>query len=95
VKLSGLGGNENMPRPKRYWNFGEVDKLVRLIAAMTCVENGIKWEQVDRETIWEGCDLAFPDDPRAIRRTKSSITRQSSDRDEMKMDGETIPIGPH
>lgn len=60
VKLSGLGGNENMPRPKHYWNFEEVEKLVRLIRAMACVENGIKWEQVDREAIWQGYDLAFP-----------------------------------
>ena len=59
VMLSGLGGNENMPRPKHYRAFGEVDKLVRLIAAMTCVENGIKWEQVDRKAIWEGYRLAF------------------------------------
>ena len=60
VKLSGLGGNENMPRPKHYRAFGEVDKLVRLIRAMTCVENGIKWEEVDKEAIWQGYDLAFP-----------------------------------
>ena len=59
VMLSGLGGNENMPRPKHYRAFGEVDKLVRLIVAMTCVENGIKWEQVDRKAIWEGYRLAF------------------------------------
>ena len=49
-----------MPRPKHYRAFGEVDKLVRLIRAMTCVENGIKWEQVDKEAIWQGYDLAFP-----------------------------------
>ena len=60
VKLSGLGGNENMPRPKHYRAFGEVDKLVRLIMAMTCVENGIKWEEVDKDAIWQGYDLAFP-----------------------------------
>jgi len=28
--------------------------------AMTCVENGIKWEEVDKEAIWQGYDLAFP-----------------------------------
>ena len=59
VKLSGLGGNENMPRPKHYRAFDEVDKLVRLIMAMTCVENGMKWEEVDREAIWKGYRLAF------------------------------------
>ena len=61
VMLSGLGGNENMPRPKRYRAFNEVEKLVSLIAAMTCVENGIRLEQVDRKAIWEGYDLAFPE----------------------------------
>jgi hypothetical protein len=63
VKLSGLGGNENMPRPKHYRAFWEVDKLVRLIMAMTCVENGIKWEEVDKEAIWQGYDLAFKHSP--------------------------------
>ena len=60
VVLSGLGGNENMPRPKHYRGFGEVEKLVSLIAAMTCVENGIRMEEVDKEAIWQGYDLAFP-----------------------------------
>ena len=60
MKLCGLDGNENMPRPKHYRAFGEVEKLVRLIKAMTCVENGIKWEEVDKDAIWQGYDLAFP-----------------------------------
>ena len=60
VSLSGLGGNENIPRPNRYRNFGRLEKTARLIAAMTCVENGIRWEQVDREAIWQGYDLAWP-----------------------------------
>ena len=60
VKLSGLGGNENMPRPKHYRGFEEVEKLVSLMAAMTCVENGIRMEEVDKEAIWQGYDLAFP-----------------------------------
>ena len=63
VKLSGLGGNENMPRPKHYRAFDEVEKLVRLIRAMTCVENGIKWEEVDTKDIWKGYDLAFKHSP--------------------------------
>ena len=52
-----------MPRPKHYRAFGEVEKLVRLIAAMTCVENGIGMEQVDKEAIGEGYDLAFKHSP--------------------------------
>ena len=27
---------------------------------MACVENGIKWEEVDKDAIWQGYDLAFP-----------------------------------
>ena len=36
VVLSGLGGNENMPRPKHYRAFGEVEKLVSLIIREQC-----------------------------------------------------------
>ena len=74
VMLSGLGGNENMPRPKHYRAFGEVEKLVSLIAAMTCVENGLKWEEVDREVIWEGYDLAFPGNKRVKAAPKKRET---------------------
>ena len=59
VKLSGLGGNENIPRPHRYRNFERLEKTARLIAAMTCVECGIRWEQVDWDAIWQGYDLAW------------------------------------
>lgn len=60
VKLSGLGGNENIPRPNRYRNFDCLEKTARLIAAMTCVENGIGMNQVDWQAIWQGYDLAWP-----------------------------------
>ena len=60
VKLSGLGGNENIPRPNRYRNFDCLEKTARLIAAMTCVENGIGMNQVDWQAIWQGHDLAWP-----------------------------------
>ena len=59
VKLSGLGGNENIPRPHRYRNFERLEKTARLIAAMTGVECGIRWEQVDWDAIWQGYDLAW------------------------------------
>ena len=58
VKLSGLGGNENMSRPLRAGRY--LENTARLIAAMTCVENGIAYKEVDWEAIWEGYDLAFP-----------------------------------
>ena len=94
VKLSGLGGNENMPRPKHYWNFEEVDKLVRLIRAMVCVENGIKWEKVDTKDIWKGYDLAFPD----ARKTKDRNPPSSNkplDIPPERLPDEITKIGPH
>ena len=94
VKLSGLGGNENMPRPKHYWNFEEVDKLVRLIRARVCVENGIKWEKVDTKDIWKGYDLAFPD----ARKTKDRNPPSSNkplDIPPARLPDEITKIGPH
>ena len=94
VKLSGLGGNENMPRPKHYWNFEEVDKLVRLIRAMVCVEIGIKWEKVDTKDIWKGYDLAFPD----ARKTKDRNPPSSNkplDIPPARLPDEITKIGPH
>ena len=39
----GLRNNNplNIPHSNRYRNFERLEKTVRLIAAMTCVENGI------------------------------------------------------
>ena len=94
VKLSGLGGNENMPRPKHYRAFDEVDKLVRLIRAMVCVENGIKWEKVDTKDIWKGYDLAFPD----ARKTKDRNPPSSNkplDIPPARLPDEITKIGPH
>ena len=64
--LSGLGGNESIPRPRRYEMFMELEKTARLLAAMTCVECGIPMEEVDMEAIWEGYDLAFDNNRKAI-----------------------------
>ena len=57
VSLSALGGNESIPRPL---SAHHLDKTARLIAAMTCVENGIGMDKVDMEAVWKGYDLAFP-----------------------------------
>ena len=94
VKLSGLGGNENMPRPKHYRAFDEVDKLVRLIRAMTCVENGIKWEEVDTKDIWEGYDLAFPDARKTKDRNPPS-SNQPLDIPPARLPDEITRIGQH
>jgi hypothetical protein len=79
VRLSGLGGNENIPRPNRYRNFERLEKTARLIAAMTCVECGLPMKQVDMKAIWQGYDLAYPG-----RREKYDVTyaKQSAHTDE-------------
>ena len=94
VKLSGLGGNENMPRPKHYRAFDEVEKLVRLIRAMVCVENGIKWEDVDITDVWHGYDLAFPDARKTKDRNPPS-SNQPLDIPPARLPDEITKIGPH
>ena len=66
VSLSGLGGNENIPRPNRYRNFERLERTALLLAGMTCVECGIGWKQVDWKAIWEGYDLAYPGRRRTV-----------------------------
>ena len=41
------------------WLAQPKEKLVRLIMAMTCVENGIKWEEVDRKPFGKGMTWRF------------------------------------
>lgn len=53
-----LLSEENMSRPLRAGRY--LDKTARLIAAMTCVENGIPYKEVDWKAIWEGYDLDYP-----------------------------------
>jgi hypothetical protein len=57
LKLTSLGGNEHLPRPFRGI---AIDKLVRLLAAMTTMECGVPYEKVDVNAILEGYDMAFP-----------------------------------
>lgn len=57
LNLTSLGGNERLPRP--FMGFA-IDKLVRLLAAMTTVECGIPYAEVDVQAIWDGYELAFP-----------------------------------
>ena len=78
VRLSGLGGNENIPRPNRYRNFERLEKTARLIAAMTCVECGVRWSQVDWNAIWQGYDLAYPGRRPAGVGEKATAAREPS-----------------
>ena len=57
LKLTSLGGKENLPRP--FMGIA-IDKLARLFAAMTTMECGIPYEKVDVQAILDGYDLAFP-----------------------------------
>lgn len=57
LKLTSLGGNEHLPRP---FAGIAIDKLVRLLAAMTTMECGIPYREVDVQAIWDGYELAFP-----------------------------------
>jgi len=65
LRLSGLGGNEKLPQPSRGV---DVERLVRLIAAMTTMECGIPYKEVDTEAICKGYNLAFPG-KRSLART--------------------------
>ena len=57
LRLTGLGGNEHLPQPSRGV---DTERLERLVAAMTTMECGIPYGEVDMKAIREGYDLAFP-----------------------------------
>ena len=57
LRLTGLGGNEHLPQPSRGV---DTDRLERLVAAMTTMECGIPYPEVDTKAIREGYCLAFP-----------------------------------
>ena len=57
LKLTSLGGKENLPQPSRGV---DTERLVRLISAMTTMECGIPYKEVDTDSIRRGFELAFP-----------------------------------
>ena len=57
LKLTSLGGKEHLPQPSRGV---DTERLVRMIAAMTTVECGIPYKEVDTDSIRKGFELAFP-----------------------------------
>ena len=57
LRLSGIGGKENLLPPENVDSYGRISKL---IAAMTCMECGIPTREVDAEAIAQGYKLAFP-----------------------------------
>ena len=66
LKLTSLGGVENLPQPSRGV---DTERLVRLMAAMTTMECGIPYKEVDTKAIRNGYRLAFPG-KRVYARTK-------------------------
>ena len=57
--LTTLAGNAPLSRPSRILTSEDKEKLVSLIAAMACVENGIKMEAVSKEDIRTAHRMAF------------------------------------
>ena len=57
LKLTGVGGKENLPQPSRK---AETERLVKLLTAMTTMECGIPYKEVDTKAIRQGFRLAFP-----------------------------------
>ena len=57
LKLTSLGGMDVLPRP--FMGIA-LEKLGKLLMAMTVMECGIAYGDVDVQAIWEGYDLAFP-----------------------------------
>ena len=70
LTLTGLGGNENFPQPSRATGYERLELLVR---AMTTMECGIPYKEVDVEAIREGFDLAFPG-KRKVKRVRKEPT---------------------
>ena len=66
LRLTSLGGMENLPQPSRGV---DTERLVCLMAAMTTMECGIPYKEVDRAAICKGYELAFPG-KRSYARTK-------------------------
>ena len=73
LRISGLGGMENLPQPSRKH---DEERLVRLVGAMTCMECGLRYKEVDWNAIREGYQLAFPG-KHSYARTKP-VTQESN-----------------
>ena len=57
LMLTSLGGKENLPQPSRRV---DTERLVKLLAAMTTMECGIPYKEVNTEAIRKGYEMAFP-----------------------------------
>lgn len=57
LRLASIGGNERLLPPSNASGYG---RLSRLIVAMTCIECGIPYADVDTGAVRQGYKLAFP-----------------------------------
>ena len=57
LKMSGIGGKEKLLPPSNVLSYG---RLSRMVSAMTCIECGIPYREVDADAIAQGYKLAFP-----------------------------------
>ena len=63
LSIAGIGGKENLLPPE---NVDSYYRLNKLLEAMTCLECGIRMNQVNTEAIFCGYKLAFPENARAL-----------------------------
>ena len=78
LTLTSLGGNEHLPQPSRGV---DTERLERLLTAMTTVECGTPYAEVDRQPIREGWCLAFPG-----KRSYARTQPQKQDSEELPED---------
>ena len=57
LKMSGIGGKEKLLPPSNVLSYG---RLSRMVSAMTCIECGIPYREVDADAVAQGYKLAFP-----------------------------------
>ena len=68
-----------MARPLRFWYLSDLERTARLLAAMACVECGLRMEQINMDEVWEGYDLAFPKAGRRKRLREEREAQQARD----------------
>ena len=57
LSMASIGGKEKLLPPSNVLSYG---RLSRMVAAMTCIECGIPYREVNTEAISQGYKLAFP-----------------------------------
>ena len=57
LSMASIGGKEKLLPPSNVLSYG---RLSRMVSAMTCIECGIPYREVDTEAVAQGYKLAFP-----------------------------------